>query len=329
MFNGAALKVPKRVCKRMTYQTTLSGPALCAGVGLHTGERARLAFKPAEANTGIVFVRTDVSSAERVIIADGRHVTTTQLGTTLANEDGVSVSTVEHLVAACAGVGLDNVIVEIDGPEVPIMDGSSTLYCQLLMQAGLRQLPALRRRIRILKPVEVRDGGKYARLVPSEVAGGPMEMRIRIDFPSAAIGEQVCRFTLSPGAFSESLAFARTFGFANDVEKLQAMGLARGGSMENAIVLDGDNILNPEGLRADDEFVRHKMLDAVGDLHLAGAFIEGIFEADQPGHAINNRLVRALFDNRDAWEWTTDRPASQVRAAAARVSSGPVARAQI
>ena len=292
----------------MTFQTTLSGPAVCAGVGLHTGERTRLALKPAEADTGIVFIRTDVSNKDPLVIADGRNVTTTQLGTTLANKDGVTVSTVEHLMAACAGVGLDNAVIEVDGPEIPIMDGSSALYCQLLLQTGLRRLPTLQRRIRILKTVEVREtGGKFARLSPADETGAPMDMRIRIDFASAAIGEQTYGFTLTQGAFVEKLAFARTFGFATDVEKLQSMGLARGGSMDNAIVLDGDAILNPEGLRAHDEFVRHKMLDAIGDLQLAGAPIEGVFEADQPGHAINNQLVRKLLETTDAWEWTTDR----------------------
>ncbi len=290
----------------MAYQTTLLGPAVCAGVGLHTGERAKLVLKPAEANTGIVFVRTDVSDKNNVIPADGRLVTTTQLGTTLANADGVSVSTVEHLLAACAGLGLDNLIVEIDGPETPIMDGSSALYCRLMMHAGIKTLAQPRRRIKVLKTVEVRDGDKFARLTPSKNERDPFELRVRIDFSSAAIGEQECRFVLTPEAFVEDLAFARTFGFAQDVEKLQSMGLARGGSMDNAIVLDGDDILNPEGLRSQDEFVRHKILDAIGDLQLAGAPIVGVFEGDQPGHAINNKLVRALLADESAWAWETD-----------------------
>ncbi|MEM8920136.1 MAG: UDP-3-O-acyl-N-acetylglucosamine deacetylase, partial [Pseudomonadota bacterium] len=217
--------------------------------------------------------------------------------------DGVSVSTIEHLMAACAGVGVDNLIVEIDGPEAPIMDGSSALYCRLLLQAGLSAQAAPQRKIRILKPVEVRDGSKFARLTPAARPGDDFELRVRIDFDSAAIGEQTCVFKLSPGAFVSELAFARTFGFAADVEKLKSIGLARGGSLENAVVLDGDAILNPEGLRVNDEFVRHKLLDAIGDLYLAGGLIEGVYEADQPGHAINNTLVRALFDAPDAWEW--------------------------
>ena len=290
----------------MAYQTTLSGPAVCAGVGLHTGDRARLVLKPAPADTGVVFIRTDVKDRDNAIPAQGRLVSTTQLGTSLTNEDGVSVSTVEHLVAACAGVGLDNLVIEIDGPEVPIMDGSSALYCRLLKQAGLSSLGRLRRRIRVLKPVEVREGDKFARLSPSAQPGSDMDMHVRIDFKSAAIGEQSRFFRLTPETFVDQLAFARTFGFARDVEKLRSMGLARGGSMDNAIVLDGDDVLNPEGLRVADEFVRHKLLDAIGDLHLAGAFIDGVFEADQPGHSINNRLVRALLDDESAWTWATD-----------------------
>ncbi len=290
----------------MAYQTTLAGPAVCAGIGLHTGARAKLVLKPGEPDSGIVFVRTDITDRDNRVVACGLNVATTQLGTTLTNDAGVSVSTVEHLMAACAGVGLDNLIVEIDGPEIPIMDGSSALYCRLLLQSGLSRQARPRRRIRVLKPVEVRDGDKYARLSPARRKGDPMDLRVRIDFDNAAIGEQTYAFRLTPGAFVEHLAFARTFGFARDVEKLQSMGLARGGSLDNAVVLDGENVLNPEGLRSADEFVRHKMLDAIGDLFLAGGFIEGAFDGDQPGHALNNRLVRALLQSDDAWEWVSD-----------------------
>ena len=298
----------------MAYQTTLAGPAVCAGVGLHTGERARIVLKPAAANTGIVFVRTDLEG-DNVVIANALCVSTTQLGTTLTNDAGVSVATVEHLMAACAGVGIDNLIIEIDGPELPIMDGSSALYCRLLLQSGVKELSAPRRVIRICKPVELRHGAKLVRFEPAEKAGAPLELRVRIDFESAAIGEQERRFSLTPGAFARDLAFARTFGFARDVEKLQSMGLARGGSMENAVVLDGDEILNPEGLRVNDEFVRHKLLDAIGDLYLAGAPIEGVFIGNQPGHALNNQLVRALLEDETAWEWVEQEPPMAAHAA--------------
>lgn len=290
----------------MAYQKTLAGPAVCAGVGVHTGERTRLVLKPAAANTGIVFIRSDITDKDNKIKAIGTNVTTVQLGTTLANEAGVSVSTVEHLLAACAGLCIDNLIIEIDGPEMPIMDGSSSLYCQLMMHVGIKELDVPRRRLRILKPIEVVEGDKFARLLPSETQGAPFELRVRIEFDSAAIGEQSYVFKLTPGAFVRDLAFARTFGFTSDFEKLKSMGLARGASMDNTVALEGDKILNPEGLHVADEFVRHKILDAIGDVFLAGGAISGVFEGDRPGHAINNKLVRALAADPSSWEWVDD-----------------------
>lgn len=288
---------------RVQYQQTISHPVVCAGVGVHSGARARIVMKPAAAGTGIRFRRMDIEGCED-IIARGDFVTEVQLGTTLTNEAGQSVATVEHLLAACAGVGVDNLIIEIDGPEVPIMDGSSSVYCELMMAAGLREQRALRRRIRILEEVEVTDGIKTARLSPS--ADNYLSIHAKIEFESRAIGTQQMSLRMLPGMFARDIAFARTFGFAQDVEKLKSMGLARGGSLDNAVVLDGDSIVNPEGLRASDEFVRHKILDAVGDLMLAGAPIAGVYEARQPGHALNNKLVRALIDAPDAWCWETD-----------------------
>jgi len=288
---------------RVQYQQTISRPGVCAGVGVHSGARARIVMKPAAAGTGIRFRRMDIEGCED-IIARGDFVTEVQLGTTLTNEAGQSVATVEHLLAACAGVGVDNLIIEIDGPEVPIMDGSSSVYCELMMAAGLREQRALRRRIRILEEVEVTDGIKTARLSPS--ADNYLSIHAKIEFESRAIGTQQMSLRMLPGMFARDIAFARTFGFAQDVEKLKSMGLARGGSLDNAVVLDGDSIVNPEGLRASDEFVRHKILDAVGDLMLAGAPIAGVYEARQPGHALNNKLVRALIDAPDAWCWETD-----------------------
>ncbi|QYJ01197.1 UDP-3-O-acyl-N-acetylglucosamine deacetylase [Thalassovita mediterranea] len=288
---------------RVQYQQTISHPVVCAGVGVHSGARARIVMKPAAAGTGIRFRRMDIEGCED-IIARGDFVTEVQLGTTLTNEAGQSVATVEHLLAACAGVGVDNLIIEIDGPEVPIMDGSSSVYCELMMAAGLREQRALRRRIRILEEVVVTDGIKTARLSPS--ADNYLSIHAKIEFESRAIGTQQMSLRMLPGMFARDIAFARTFGFAQDVEKLKSMGLARGGSLDNAVVLDGDSIVNPEGLRASDEFVRHKILDAVGDLMLAGAPIAGVYEARQPGHALNNKLVRALIDAPDAWCWETD-----------------------
>ncbi|RIJ21414.1 UDP-3-O-acyl-N-acetylglucosamine deacetylase [Henriciella barbarensis] len=304
---------------RVQYQQTISHPVVCAGVGVHSGARARIVMKPAAAGTGIRFRRMDIEGCQD-IIARGDFVTEVQLGTTLTNEAGESVATVEHLLAACAGVGVDNLIIEIDGPEVPIMDGSSSVYCELMMAAGLREQRALRRRIRVLEDVEVSDGIKTARLSPS--ADNYLSIHAKIEFESRAIGTQKMSLRMLPGMFARDIAFARTFGFAQDVEKLKSMGLARGGSLDNAVVLDGDSIVNPEGLRSSDEFVRHKILDAVGDLMLAGAPIAGVYEARQPGHALNNKLVRALIDAPDAWCWETDEADVEVetatRASAAR-----------
>lgn len=285
-------------------QRTLSRSVMCAGVGVHSGVRARLVLRPAPAGTGIRFVRTDVETGDPVVPAQGDLVGDVRLGTTLVNEAGTSVAVVEHLLAAFAGMGLDNVIVEIDGPEVPIMDGSSALYCELIAKAGLTPQTSLRRRIRVLETVEVSDGIKWARLAPAP--GRYLTLSAKIDFDSPAIGVQQMSLRLSPGLFARDLAFARTFGFAHEVEQLRAMGLARGGSLDNAVVIEHDAVINPEGLRAEDEFVRHKVLDAIGDLSLAGGPIAGAYEAYQPGHALNNKLVRALLAAPEAWCWETD-----------------------
>lgn len=289
------------------YQTTLGAAIMVAGIGVHSGARARLVLHPAPAGTGVVFVRTDVDADNREIAARGDCVSEVTLGTTLTNEDGVSVAVVEHLLAAFSGMGLDNVRIEIDGPEVPIMDGSSAVFCELIGQVGLVEQAALRRRIRILETVSVEDGVKRASLSPS--SGKALTLRARIDFESRAIGVQEMALRLRPGMFARDLAFARTFGFARDVDYLKSMGLARGGSLENAVVIDGDDIVNPEGLRVEDEFVRHKVLDAVGDLFLAGAPIAGTYTAEQPGHALNNALVRKLLETPEAWCWEDDREA--------------------
>lgn len=298
---------------------------MVAGVGVHSGERARLVLRPAAPDTGVVFVRTDVDAPDREIPARGDFVSEVTLGTTLSNEDGISVAVVEHLLAAFSGMGLDNVRIEIDGPEVPIMDGSSAVFCELINQVGLVEQSALRRRIRILETVTVEEGTKKrASLEPT--TGKALTLRARIDFESRAIGVQEMALRLRPGMFARDLAFARTFGFARDVDYLKSMGLARGGSLENAVVIDGDDIINPEGLRVEDEFVRHKVLDAVGDLFLAGAPIAGTYTAEQPGHALNNALVRKLLATPEAWCWEDDRDAHSVREAsdfaAAAVVSG-------
>lgn len=286
----------------MTRQQTIRHPVHLSGVGLHTGTRVTLNLRPAAAGDGVSFVRTDVMGKDNAIPAHALNVSTTQLGTNLTNGAGVSIATVEHFLAACSGLGIDNLIAELDGPELPILDGSSAPFCDLIARAGVAEQDAPRRRLVITKAVEVRDGAKLARLSPA--AG--FEMRVGIDFTSRAIGQQRIAFAMTPGAFATEIAYARTFGFARDVEKLRSMGLARGGSMDNAIVIDGDDILNPDGLQVPDEFVRHKLLDVVGDLFLAGGPIEGLYEGEQPGHALNNRLLRAVFADPASYEWRAD-----------------------
>lgn len=282
-------------------QTTIARKVSCAGVGVHSGVRACLTLLPAPAHSGIRFVRVDAAPGTGEIIAHAESVSDTQLGTTLSNEHDVSVAVVEHLLAAIAGLGIDNLLIEIDGPEVPIMDGSSSVFYELLMLAGQKTQGAARRRIRILETVEVRDGPKHATLSPSD--NDVLTLRARIEYDDQHIGVQQMAMRLAPGMFARDLAFARTYGFARDVELLRSMGLARGGSLDNAVVIGENGVMNPEGLRTEDEFVRHKMLDAVGDLMLAGAPIAGDYDAVQPGHGLNNKLVRKLLATPSAWCW--------------------------
>ena len=283
------------------FQHTVRSPALFAGVGAHTGAYTRVTVRPAAVDSGIVFVRTDVTDRDNVVAATGEAVCRTQLGTVIGNASDVTVSTIEHLMAAFAMLGVDNAVVEVDGPEMPIMDGSSAPFVRVLDRAGLRQQQAARRYIEILESVEVTDGDKRARLSPSE----SFEVAFAIRFPSEAIGEQAIDLLMDEAAFREELADCRTFGFLHEVEALRGLGLARGGSLENAVVIDGDRILNPEGLRRPDEFVRHKALDAIGDLYVLGGPILGRFEGELAGHAINNALVRALLARPSAWRWRT------------------------
>ena len=284
----------------MNRQQTIARTASLSGAGVHSGKPARLTVRPAEEGAGVRFVRTDVTDRDAVIPALVTKVTTTELGTNMSNEAGVSVATVEHFLAACSGLGVDNIIAELDGPELPILDGSSRPFVDLLKQAGLQQQGAPRRVLKILKPVEVRHGAKFVRLSP----GKGFEMRVIIDFPTKAIGRQEIRFVMAPGAFARDVAWARTFGFVHQAEQLHAMGKGLGASMDNTIVVEGDAILNPGGLQADDEFVRHKLLDVIGDLFLAGGPIEGLYEGEQPGHALNNQLLRAVFADATSFAWT-------------------------
>ncbi len=286
------------------HQHTVAGPVIFAGVGVHTGAHVRVAVRPAAIDAGVTFIRTDIKDSDNAIRVSADAVRQTRLGTVIANEAGASVSTIEHLMAAMSALAIDNAIVELDGPEVPILDGSAQMFIQVLDQAGRRRQEAARSFIEVLEPIEVVDGDKTAALLPCD----GFEMAFEIQFDSAPIGRQRVDLEITEQSFREELADCRTFGFLKDVEALRAAGLARGASMENAVVLDGDRVLNPEGLRRPDEFVRHKALDAVGDLYVLGAPLLARFEGLYAGHGLNNLLVRALMANPQAWRVRTLAP---------------------
>lgn len=307
--------------ERIDTQKTLKSPIGCSGVALHTGAKVSMILKPAEAGHGIVFKRTDIAGKGAVIPARWDHVVDTRLCTVVGNSDGVVVSTIEHLMAALAGCGIDNAEIEINGPEVPVMDGSAEPFVFLIECAGVRDLGVARRGVRVLKPVVV-DGGKsgVAALYPADTFAVGFE----IDFDSALVGRQALLLGLVNGTFKKELARARTFGFLHEVEQLWANGFARGGSLENAVVVSGDKVLNEDGLRYEDEFVRHKALDAVGDLYTAGAPIIGRFDGRCSGHALTNRLLRQLFAEPDAWCYDTVKVAGATVSAAMPVSLADV-----
>lgn len=286
------------------YQHTVAGPVIFAGVGVHTGAHVRVAVRPAAVDAGITFVRTDLKDIDNAIRVSAEAVGQTRLGTVINNAAGASVSTIEHLMAAFCALGIDNVVVELDGPEVPILDGSAEVFIQFLDRAGRRRQEASRRFIEVLEPIEVVEGDKRAVLLPSD----RFEVAFEIAFDSAPIGRQRVDLEITEESFREELADCRTFGFLKDVEALRAAGLARGASMENAVVLDGDRVLNPEGLRRPDEFVRHKALDAVGDLYVAGLPLLARFEGLYAGHGLNNLLVRALMSRPQSWRVRTLAP---------------------
>lgn len=306
-------------------QTTLAGPAVCAGVGLHSGKRARVALRPAEAGTGVVFRRSDLPGGP-LVPARWDAVVETKLGTTLEGENGARVATVEHLMAAVAGMGVDNVLIEIDGPEIPAMDGSAEPFARLIARAGIARLGKARRIIKVLKTVAIEDGARRGRIEPSE----RFEIDIAISFEAGAIGRQSARVTADCEHFLAFVAPARTFALAHEVDGLRAAGLALGGSLENCVVVDGAGVVNAEGLRYEDEFARHKALDAMGDLALAGLPLAARYTAERPGHALNNRVLRTLFADPNAWtvEEATPPPADSAPARPRRAAARRGARAQ-
>ena len=279
-------------------QRTLKTSIDCSGIGLHSGVKVSMILNPTDANTGISFKRTDIAGGGALIPARWDYVVDTHLSTTLGNEDGVTIGTVEHLMAALAGCGIDNALIELNGPEVPIMDGSAQPFVFLVKCAGVVEQDAARRVIRILKTVSV--DGEYGQARLS--LGSCLSLDVKIDFENSTVAKQSLSIGIVNGSFAKELARARTFGFLQDVEALRAAGLAKGGSLENAIVVNGDKIMNEGGLRYDDEFVRHKMLDALGDLYLAGAAIIGGFQGTCSGHTTTNMLLKSLFADPEAWK---------------------------
>jgi UDP-3-O-[3-hydroxymyristoyl] N-acetylglucosamine deacetylase len=285
---------------KVGFQKTLRDRVKVTGVGVHSARPAQLTLHPADVDAGVVFLRTGLPGGrERLLEAKRTNVTDTALCTMLGDASGARVGTVEHLLAALSGLQIDNVLIEIDGPETPIMDGSAADFVSAIDQAGIAQQSRLRRCLRILKPVRVEREGGYAEFLPADRG---FRLDVEIDFKSTAIGRQRCAFNVDPATFRREIARARTFGFVGDVKKLWEAGFALGSSLDNSVAIDGDEILNPEGLRYSDEFVRHKALDAIGDLSLAGAPIVGLYRTYRPGHRLNALALEALFESRLAYE---------------------------
>jgi UDP-3-O-[3-hydroxymyristoyl] N-acetylglucosamine deacetylase len=280
-------------------QKTLKSSIGCCGIGLHSGRKVSMTLHPADAGTGIIFQRSDMAGDTGTIGASWRNVVDTRMATTLGNTDGARVSTVEHLMAALAGCGIDNAIVEIDGPEVPVMDGSSAPFVFLVECAGVKLQESPRLAIKIEKPIMVGDDRKFLSIRPDEA----FSVSFEIDFNDSPVAQQQLSLRLINGTFKTEIARARTFGFAHEVDALREAGLARGGSLDNAVVINGNKVMNGDGLRYHDEFVRHKILDCVGDLYLAGAPIIGAVDALRSGHALNSSLLHSLFKNPDAWSY--------------------------
>jgi UDP-3-O-[3-hydroxymyristoyl] N-acetylglucosamine deacetylase len=284
----------------MLKQRTLSSKIRATGVGLHTGKKISLTLNPAPANSGIVFKRTDIESAP--IKASLENVFDTRLSTSLSNDE-IKISTVEHLLSALAGIGIDNAVIELDGPEVPIMDGSARPFVFMIQSAGIQEQSAAKRFIKIKKTIEVKQGEKWAKIEPFD--GFKVAFTIDFDHPAFRETSQSSEIDFSSVSYLSQVSRARTFGFAKDIELLRKNNLALGGSVNNAIVIDDYKVVNEEGVRFQDEFVKHKILDAIGDLYLLGHGLMGSFSAYKSGHHLNNLLLRELINNVHAWEEVT------------------------
>ena len=282
-------------------QQTLKSKISCSGTGLHSGINVSMTLLPAPPNTGIIFRRTDTDGKGLEVAALVENVVDDRMCTTLGDGEGATIATVEHLMAALCGCGIDNLYVEVEGSELPIMDGSAAPFVFLIECAGIVEQDAPRRVIEILKPVRVEDEDRQAELSP----GDGFSVDFEIEFESDAIGRQDMTVDLVNGMFKGELSRARTFGFIEEVDQLRAMGLALGGSLDNAVVVSGNEVLNEDGLRYKDEFVRHKILDCVGDLYLAGAPIIGHFKGHRSGHALNHSILRSLLADQGSWRYTT------------------------
>ena len=304
----------------MIKQRTLKHIIRATGVGLHTGEKVELTLRPAQPDAGIVFRRVDLPVPADVR-ADALKVTDTRLCSTL-EANGVRIATVEHLMSAFAGLGIDNAYVDLTGSEVPIMDGSAAPFVFLIQSAGIEQQPAPKRFFRIKRAVEVRDGDKWARLEPHN--GFRLSFSIVYDHPVFEKSAQSVAVDFSETSYVKEVARARTYGFTQDVEALLDEGLIRGGSLDNAVVMDEFRVLNAEGLRYSDEFVKHKLLDAIGDLYLLGYPLIGAFSAHKSGHALNNRLLRETLAAKDAWEFMSFEREEDAPAALSRLFALPV-----
>src|SRR3712207_2313374 len=281
---------------KQSQQTTLRAAVSLSGIGVHSGAEVRIILHPAEANHGIAFLRTRLSDGQdRIIDAQHLAVTATELCTVIGDRQSGAVATIEHLMAAFAGLGVDNVLVEIDGPEVPIMDGSAAPFVDAIDQVGIASVGASRRYLRVLRPVRVSQGRAFAELLPNERG---LRLDVEINFPSPIIGRQRRSIDLSSPVFRREISRARTFGFMKDVQKLWSAGFALGASLENTVAIGDHGIINPEGLRYADEFVRHKLLDAVGDLSLAGLSLLGTYRSYCGGHRMNFSVLDALFSSR-------------------------------
>ncbi len=284
--------------KKNPFQTTIKAPVDISGIGLHTGHPISMRLVPAEVDNGIKFIRTDLKNNNE-ILAIWSNVSSTNLSTTISNQYDASVSTIEHLMSALSGLHIDNLKIELNGPEVPIMDGSSKDFVSLLENCKIKFLNKKRKIIKIQKEIKVSQNDSSIFLRPNK----QFSIDFSIDFPSKVISKQSCQLQLINGNYKSDIAAARTFGFEKDVDYLRSNGLALGGSLDNAVVVSENEILNKEGLRFKDEFVRHKILDCIGDLYLAGSPIQGYFYGNKSGHYLNNQLLKSLFSDKENYEY--------------------------